>query len=374
MDHKDPRLTSLRSEVDDVNERILALVQRRAEIVLEIARLKQAMGLEGYDPKREEEMLHHLTARSEGPFGPAGDTRNLPGHLPRVARHSEPIVEGAAAREAPRSGPGGRDPRSRRRDRGRNARADRGSVLGRNARANGGDRLVLRPAAGTEDPARRGVQAAHESLLVPGTARGGAEDPARRRRPPRPGHRDRGARPASLELVAAYADMVQIGARNMYNTELLKAVGRLGKPVLLKRGFMATLEEFLLSAEYILSEGNHVDRPVRARHPHVRALDAQHARHLGHPAPQAGDVAAGDRGREPRARDGATSSCRAPARRWPQARTGSMIEAHPSPDQALSDGFQQLNLDEFEDRSRGSGWTAPRRKPAPRRSASGKAR
>ena len=71
MEHKDARLTSLRSEIDDVNERVLALVQRRAEIVLEIAELKRAQGLEGYDPKREDEMLHHLTARANGPFGPA---------------------------------------------------------------------------------------------------------------------------------------------------------------------------------------------------------------------------------------------------------------------------------------------------------------
>ena len=61
---------------------------------------------------------------------------------------------------------------------------------------------------------------------------------------------------ATVDLVAAWADCLQIGARNMQNFELLKAVGRAGKPVLLKRGMSATLEEFLLAAEYVLSEGN----------------------------------------------------------------------------------------------------------------------
>ncbi len=61
---------------------------------------------------------------------------------------------------------------------------------------------------------------------------------------------------ATVDLVAEWADCLQIGARNMQNFELLKAVGRTGKPVLLKRGMAATLEEFLLAAEYVLSEGN----------------------------------------------------------------------------------------------------------------------
>src|SRR6185436_13724212 len=61
----------------------------------------------------------------------------------------------------------------------------------------------------------------------------------------------------SLDLVERYADAIQIGARNMQNFSLLKRAGRAKKPVLLKRGLSATLEEFLMSAEYILSEGNY---------------------------------------------------------------------------------------------------------------------
>src|SRR5664279_3709091 len=59
-----------------------------------------------------------------------------------------------------------------------------------------------------------------------------------------------------VELVASYADMLQVGSRNMQNYPLLKEVGLSKKPILLKRGMMATIEEFLLAAEYILSQGN----------------------------------------------------------------------------------------------------------------------
>ncbi len=61
----------------------------------------------------------------------------------------------------------------------------------------------------------------------------------------------------SLELVAEWADVIQIGARNMQNFSLLKKAGKLRKPVLIKRGLSATLEEFLMAAEYVMSEGNY---------------------------------------------------------------------------------------------------------------------
>jgi len=79
---------------------------------------------------------------------------------------------------------------------------------------------------------------------------------------------------STLDIVARHTDMIQVGARNMYNTELLKALGRLGKPVLLKRGFMATLEELLLSAEYILAHGSDqvvlCERGIRTFEPWTR--------------------------------------------------------------------------------------------------------
>lgn len=78
----------------------------------------------------------------------------------------------------------------------------------------------------------------------------------------------------SLELVASYADMIQIGARNMQNFSLLKQAGRAAKPVLLKRGLSATLDELLMAAEYIMSEGNYqvvlCERGIRTFTDHTR--------------------------------------------------------------------------------------------------------
>src|SRR5258708_24623330 len=78
----------------------------------------------------------------------------------------------------------------------------------------------------------------------------------------------------SMELVEQYADLIQIGARNMQNFSLIKRAGRARKPVLLKRGISATLEEFLMAAEYIMSEGNYnivlCERGVRTFADHTR--------------------------------------------------------------------------------------------------------
>ncbi len=78
----------------------------------------------------------------------------------------------------------------------------------------------------------------------------------------------------TLDLVEEYADVIQIGARNMQNFSLLKRAGRARKPVLLKRGMSATLEEFLMAAEYIMSEGNYnvilCERGVRTFADHTR--------------------------------------------------------------------------------------------------------
>ena len=80
-------------------------------------------------------------------------------------------------------------------------------------------------------------------------------------------------------LVAEYADVLQIGARNMQNFALLKALGKAGRPVMLKRGLSATVQELLMSAEYIVAHGNPERDAVRARHPHLRNGHAQYLRH-----------------------------------------------------------------------------------------------
>ncbi len=118
--------------------------------------------------------------------------------------------------------------------------------------------------------------------------------------------------PADVEVFDRYVDMLQIGSRNMHNFVLLKAAGQSRKAVLLKRGFGATIEEWLMAAEYILQLGQPQRDPLRARHPHLRAVHAQHAGpDRGAGAPRADPPADHDRPvprhrpPKPRAADGA---------------------------------------------------------------------
>jgi 3-deoxy-7-phosphoheptulonate synthase len=150
----------------------------------------------------------------------------------------------------------------------------------------------------------------------------------------------------SLELVAEFADVIQIGARNMQNFSLLKRAGRLRKPVLLKRGISATLDEFLMAAEYILSEGNYevvlCERGVRTFADHTRnTLDlsivpaVQRLSHL----PILVDPSHGTGKRDkvlPMARAAVAVGA-----------DGILVEVHHQPDKALSDGPQSIYPSQF---------------------------
>jgi len=151
----------------------------------------------------------------------------------------------------------------------------------------------------------------------------------------------------NVDLVEKYADMIQIGARNMQNFTLLRRVGRSKLPVLLKRGMAATLEEWLLAAEYVMAEGNYqivlCERGVRTFAQHTRnTLDlaaVPAVRRISH-LPVIVDAAHGT-GRSymvtPLARAGVAVGA-----------DGLMIEVHARPDEALSDGAQALTLDEYD--------------------------
>jgi 3-deoxy-7-phosphoheptulonate synthase len=150
----------------------------------------------------------------------------------------------------------------------------------------------------------------------------------------------------ALELVNDYADVIQIGARNMQNYSLLRAAGRKRKPVLLKRGMSATLEEFLMAAEYVMSEGNYqvilCERGVRTFADHTRnTLDlsivpaVQRLSHL----PILVDPSHGTGKRNkvlPLARAAVAVGA-----------DGILVEVHHQPDKALSDGAQSIYPDQF---------------------------
>jgi len=152
--------------------------------------------------------------------------------------------------------------------------------------------------------------------------------------------------PEGVGWVSEIADIVQIGARNMQNFSLLKVAGRCGKPVLLKRGISATITELLLSAEYLLAEGNHevilCERGVRgfdATTRNIFDLTAIPVVHMLSHLPIIADPSHGTGLRDkviPMARAAVAAGA-----------DGIMIEVHPNPEEALSDGAQTLFPDQF---------------------------
>jgi len=153
--------------------------------------------------------------------------------------------------------------------------------------------------------------------------------------------------PEDVELVARYADILQIGARNMQNFVLLDRVGKIGKPVLLKRGMSATIQEWLLAAEYILSQGNRqvilCERGIRTFETYTRNTMDISAIPIIHKLSHLPIIA------DPSHATG----------KWylvtPLAlaavaggANGLMIEVHPTPDRALKDGAQSLTFENFE--------------------------
>ncbi len=152
--------------------------------------------------------------------------------------------------------------------------------------------------------------------------------------------------PENVDLVQSYADVLQVGARNMQNFDLLRELGKIRKPVLLKRGMSATIEEFLAAAEYIYSEGNHriilCERGIRTFETATRnSLDLSAVpmiHELSHlPVIVDPSHATGKRSLVPPMAKAALMA----------GADGIMVEVHPDPDKALSDGPQTLTLPGF---------------------------
>jgi len=151
-----------------------------------------------------------------------------------------------------------------------------------------------------------------------------------------------------IPLVSRYADILQVGARNMQNFNLLRELGRQTKPVLLKRGISATIEELLLSAEYILAGGNYnvvlCERGIRTFENYTRnTMDISAipvVKKLSH-LPIVADPSHGT-GRRDKVAPMARAALAAGA-------DGLLLEVHPDPDHALSDGAQSLYASQFAD-------------------------
>jgi len=342
----DSQLSTLRQQVDDINGKLLELLQHRATVVLEIAARKRAMGLDGYDPKREDDMLHKLMERSEGPFSRT-EVRDI---FRTIFRASLEIQD--------------RDTKDNLRVRNKDLVPPGGLRVGSTVIGDGTTALMAGPCSVETAEQMDTIAAALSKIPLVKMLRGGAFKPRTNpysfqglREEGLVLLRDAGRKyglpvvtevldTSTLDVVAEYSDMLQVGARNMYNTELLKAIGKLRKPVLLKRGFMATLEEFLLAAEYIAAGGNEAivlcERGIRTFEPWTRnTLDISAIPILKKETalPVIVDLSHA-LGR---------SDILAPCGRAALAAgaDGLMVEVHDRPDQALSDGFQQVDLDGF---------------------------
>jgi len=342
-------IEELRHEIDAINKDLLTLLNQRAEIVAEIGRIKSLEGKSQshYDPVREEKQLRELEQLNQGPFSHA----TIKKIFTEIFRASLDLEESNDKKQLLVS---------------RKVKATDTVLTVGNVRV-GGDAAPVLIAGPCSIESEDQMEATAAFLSARGVKilRGGAYKP----RTSPYGFQGMGvdglvlgnrvAREYGMqfvtevmdtrdvEIVAEHADMLQIGARNMHNFALLREVGRTRKPVLLKRGLSATMEEWLYAAEYILSEGNTqvilCERGIRTYEKWTRnTLDlsavavAKQETHL----PVIVDVthAAGRRDLLiPLARAALAVGA-----------DGVHVEVHPNPATALSDNEQQLDFRGFE--------------------------
>lgn len=341
------QLNALRDQLDDVNLKILELINERGRLVQDIGRVKIKQGVNRFDPVRERKMLDQIAANNDGPF----ETSTLQHLFKQIFKASLELQEDDNRKALLVS----------RKKHPENTVINlRGETIG-----DGEQRLILGPCAVESyeqvTEVAKAMKAQGLKLL-----RGGAFKP---RTSPYDfqGLGIEGlqilkrvadeydmvaiseiVRPQDMEAAVEYLDVIQIGARNMHNFELLKEAGAINKPVLLKRGLSATIEEFINAAEYIISKGNGniilCERGIRTYEKATRnTLDIsavpilKQETHL----PVAVDV---------------THSTGRRDLLLPTAKAALaigadlvMAEVHPDPAVALSDSAQQMDIPQFND-------------------------
>ena len=341
------QIRALRQEIDQLNQRLLELLSERARKAREIGGIQSSLGLSQYDPMREKDMLDALIAKNEGPFDDGAikslfktifqasmevgkqaekprfltsrttrrdDTIVQVGDVPIGGKHSPVLIAGPCAIESKEQV-----------EMTAAFLAERGVKLFRGGaykpRTNpysfqGMGEKALKLAREVCD--RHGLMFVAEIMDA-----------------------------SNVGLFEEYVDVLQIGARNSQNFTLLKTVGKTRKPVLLKRGLSSTIEEWVMSAEYLLSEGNDkvilCERGIRTYETYTRnTLDvsavalAKQETHL----PVLVDVTHSGGRRDllvPLTKAGLAVGA-----------DGIMVEVHPNPAVALSDQKQQLDFEQFD--------------------------
>ncbi|MBB3110286.1 3-deoxy-7-phosphoheptulonate synthase/chorismate mutase [Paenibacillus phyllosphaerae] len=339
------KLDQLRKRLDEVNMSLLDLLSERARIAQEIGIEKEKQGVPKFDPVRENHMLAELTSANNGPFDDE-TIRHLFKHIFQASLKLQQVDHTKHLLV------------SRKKQKEDTIVSIRGVEVG------GGSPIMIAGPCSVESYEQVRQVAAHLKTSGITVMRGGAFKP---RTSPYDfqGLGIEGLRilkevadefglrtiseivdPAHIELACQYIDVIQIGARNMQNFELLKAAGDIRKPILLKRGLAATIDEFLHAAEYIVSRGNTqvmlIERGIRTYEKATRnTLDIsalpilKQESHL----PVLVDVTHST-GRKDILAPCAKAALAAGA-------DGVMVEVHPNPATALSDAQQQLNFEEF---------------------------
>ncbi|AWP26423.1 bifunctional 3-deoxy-7-phosphoheptulonate synthase/chorismate mutase [Paenibacillus vortex V453] len=341
------RLEQLRSELDSVNLQLLELLSERARIAQEIGQEKEKQGVPDFDPVREKKMLDTLVEFNQGPF----DNETVRHLFKQIFQASLKLQQVDHKKHLLVS-------RKKKQE-------DTLIQLGNTIIGGGTPVMIAGPCSVESYEQVRQVAAALKEAGIT-VMRGGAFKP---RTSPYDfqGLGVEGLKilkevasefglktiseivdPAHIELACEYIDVIQIGARNMQNFELLKAAGDVQTPVLLKRGLAATIDEFVHAAEYIVSRGNTqvmlIERGIRTYEKATRnTLDIsavpilKQETHL----PVLVDVTHST-GRKDILAPCARAALAAGA-------DGVMVEVHPDPATALSDAAQQLNIPEFHD-------------------------
>jgi 3-deoxy-7-phosphoheptulonate synthase/chorismate mutase len=339
-------LTDLRKSIDENNQALLELLAERGRLVCQVRAAKEQLGLPFHDPRRQQDMLDDLVTRNPGPF-PAATIRKLFGEI-----HDASLALMEERRE-------GELLVGRCRGRGDHVIEVAGQAVGLEPFYIAGPCAVEsfdqldRTAEGL---ARLGVRLLRGGAFKPRTSpysfqglgvaglkilREVADKHAM-------GVVTEVVDTRTSELVARYADVLQIGCRNMFNYELLKDVGCLGKPILLKRGFGATIDEWVNAAEYIALQGNEdvilCERGIRTFEQRTRStldISAVPVVRSMSRLPVVVDVshAAGRR-------DLISALARSA---FAVGAHGVMIEVHFNPAVARSDAEQQLSLPQFAD-------------------------
>ncbi len=338
-------LTALRNKIDQINLQILKLLNERGEIAQEIGQQKKKQGVNRFDPVREREALDLIAEHHNGPF----EISTIQHIFKEIFKASLELQEDDHRKALLVS----------RKARPENTIVDiNGETIG-----DGQQRFIMGPCAvESYEQVKEVALAMKEQGLT--LMRGGAFKP---RTSPYDfqGLGVEGLQilrkvadevgmsiiseivtPHDVEIALEYVDVIQVGARNMQNFELLKTVGKINKPVLLKRGLAATIEEFINAAEYIIAQGNDqiilCERGIRTYEKATRnTLDIsavpilKKETHL----PVVVDVTHST-GR----RDLLLPTAKAALAIGADA---IMAEVHPDPAVALSDSAQQMNIPQF---------------------------